>query len=433
MGWVLVAIHGVEPRMLTLPASGSVVLGREAPADLLVDAPSISRRHVAFHVEGEDVFVEDLGSANGSRTVTVVADAARTAQSVDRRLEPNVRTKLEPGVSLHLGNVILVLRKVSEEIATEGDVIARSPAMKKIMELVGRIAPAPLSVLIVGETGVGKDVVARAIHRASSRKDGPFVAINCAALPDQLVESELFGHEKGSFTGALAQKVGLLEAANGGTCFLDEVGELPMAQQSKLLRALEAREVQRVGALKARPIDVRFVAATNRDPARDAEGGKFRQDLYFRLNGMTVAIPPLRERPEDLEPLASAFAQRAAKEMGRPAPRFDEGALAALRAHPFPGNVRELRNVIDRAVALAGSIVSTDHLFLDAARPASVPPPAPAGPRDAERQRILDALAQCGGNQTRAAQLLGISRRTLVTRLGEYGIARPHARSQSDE
>ncbi len=444
-GWELVAIVDGKPTVHPLPSCGAVVIGRGGGSEIDIEHASVSRRHARLAITADEVTIEDLGSANGSRIVTVIADAQRTAQTKVERLERGEPLAVLPTASVHLGSVVVLVRRAvapapAESALTDAaplvpDMVAESPAMKRVLELVERIAQAPLSVLLVGETGVGKDVVARALHAASPRRNGPFVAINCAALAEHLVESELFGHERGAFTGANATKVGLLEAASGGTAFLDEIGELPMAQQSKLLRALEAREVLRVGALRPRPIDVRFVAATNKDPAREsAEGGNFRRDLYFRLSGMTVTIPPLRARPEDVEPLATLFAKSAAKAVGRPVPALHEDALAKLRAYPFPGNVRELRNVIERAVALASDVVHVEHLGLDEALsslPAAAPPPAPLDERAAERQRILDALAQCAGHQTRAAGLLGISRRTLVSRLTEFGIARP-LRSRED-
>ena len=434
--WELVAIAQDRSVVCALPADGSVVIGRggAGAVDLAVDDPSVSRRHATFEIRGGTITVEDLGSANGTRIVEVIADAQRTAQTVAKELAPGQKFIVPPTASVHLGEVTVLLRRASELAARErkGDpeVIARSPAMKHVLGLLERIAQSPLSVLLVGETGVGKDVMARTVHAASPQSDGPFVAINCAALSEQLLESELFGHEKGAFTGALGAKVGLLEAASGGTAFLDEVGELPLTQQSKLLRALEAKEVLRVGALKPRPIDARFVSATNRDPSR--EDGSFRRDLYFRLSGITVAIPPLRDRPEDLEPLAMLFAKRAAAALKRASPTFAEEALVRLRRHTFPGNIRELRNVVDRAVALStNDIIEASHLLIDAVHTTAKTDGHVGDPRDTERQQILDALNQCAGNQTRAAALLGISRRTLVSRLGEYGIARP--RSNRDD
>ena len=432
----LVAIIEGRSSVHRLPARGTVVLGRGNKVDVVLDHASVSRRHACLHL-GEQVMVEDLGSANGTRLVTTRIDAQSTAQTVNQRLEPHVRTPVARTAAIHLGSVIVLVRHVTEEetrpVVPDGMVIA-SPAMKKLFELVDRIAVSPLSILLVGETGAGKDVVARAIHQRSPRGPGPFVAVNCAALPEQLIEAELFGHDRGAFTGATIAKPGLLETASTGTAFLDEIGELPLAQQGKLLRVLEAGEVQRIGALKPRPIDVRFIAATNRDLGREIDGGSFRRDLFFRLAGMTLAIPPLRERREDIPPLARHFATRAAKAIGRPAPEISSNALELLERHAFPGNVRELRNVIERAVALAGeSPIGTEHLHLEppssnqmlAASPAVAAAAVSDPRRKDERQRILDALAQCGGNQTRAAEVLGISRRTLVNRLGEYGIARP--------
>ncbi|HVJ94300.1 MAG TPA: sigma 54-interacting transcriptional regulator, partial [Labilithrix sp.] len=430
--WELIVTIDGRTRVHALPSNGALVLGRSGGSDICVDHPSVSRRHARLLVEPERIVVEDLGSANGSRIVTVIANAQHTAETKEERLEPGSPVVVPAAASIHLGSVVVLVRHAVADAASSvgaaTDIVAESPAMKHVLALVERIAQAPLSVLFVGETGVGKDVVAQALHAASPRKSGPFVAINCAALAESLVESELFGHERGAFTGASAPKAGLLEEASGGTVFLDEIGELPPTQQSKLLRVLEERTVTRVGSVRPRAIDVRFVAATNRDPARDAEEGAFRRDLYFRLSGMTVAIPPLRERPEDLEPLAQLFAKRAARELGRAVPTFHPDALSALRAHPFPGNVRELRNVVERAITLATDVVTAEHLVLGRA-PSSpkvaAQSPAPPTGREAERQRIVDALARCAGNQTRAAVLLGISRRTLVSRLTEFGIARP--------
>lgn len=437
MGWELIAIAGAEPRIHRLPDAGTVVIGRGGAVDVVIDHPSISRRHALVHLEPSQAFLEDVGSANGSRIVSVVAGDAPTAQTLARNLDPGVRVALEPTSSVQLGSVVVLVRRRTEKALDDASVVAVSPAMKRVFDATARVAQAPLSVLLVGETGVGKDVVARAIHAASKRREGPFVAINCAALPEHLVESELFGHEKGAFTGAVQRKTGLLEAANGGTVFFDEIGELPLAQQSKLLRAVETRTVMRVGALEPRPVDVRFIAATNRDPQKDVEEGKLRQDLYFRLSGMPISIPPLRERPEDVVPLVELFAKAASKSLGRKTPRFAESAIAVLRGHSFPGNVRELRNVVERAVTFAEGVVEAKHLFLDAT---VVPSPKETGPkemgkkasREGERERIVEALAACGGNQTRAAALLGISRRTLVSRLADFGIARPRARADED-
>jgi len=346
-------------------------------------------------------------------------------------------------------------------------IVIADPVMQQLYRLVERVAASNISVLILGETGAGKEVVAEALHRRSRRARGPFVRLNCCALTETLLENELFGHERGAFTGATQTKPGLLETAEGGTVFLDEVGELPVSIQVKLLRVLEERKVLRVGALKPRSIDVRFVSATNRDLEAEAARGAFRQDLFFRLNSFTLLVPALRQRPAEIAPLARTFAIRAARELGlETQPTLTPATIAHLERYAWPGNIRELRNIIERAVLLCdGDAVEPEHLPLDkmratvvagpAAGPATwrgatpegqtqpAPCPAPAsstaagrgdgrpgdrdgaGALDEEHQRIVDALDRCAGNQTRAARLLGISRRTLVSRLGRFGIRRP--------
>ncbi len=311
--------------------------------------------------------------------------------------------------------------------------VVRNDAMAAIYRLLDRVAPSQINVLLLGETGVGKEVLATEIHRRSKRSAGPFLRLNCAALTESLLESELFGHEKGAFTGAVKQKEGLLEAARGGTVFLDEVGELPPSIQAKLLRVLEERKVMRVGATTPEDIDVRFVFATNRDLEAEVARGAFRSDLFFRVNGISIVIPPLRERPDELEPLARHFLADAATREKRPAPEFSRDALDSLRAWPWPGNIRELKNVIERALLLAGE----ESLTAEALGLGGVTTPrrdvTPSGPasglRDereaAEKRAVLEALDKTGGNQTKAAELLGVSRRTLVSRLQQYGLTKP--------
>ncbi|MGV3620645.1 MAG: sigma-54 interaction domain-containing protein, partial [Archangium sp.] len=310
--------------------------------------------------------------------------------------------------------------------------VVRDDAMAAIYRLVDRIAPSQINVLLLGETGVGKEVLAAEIHRRSKRAAGPFLKLNCAALSESLLESELFGHEKGAFTGAIKQKQGLLEAARGGTVFLDEVGEMPASIQAKLLRVLEERKVLRVGATTPEEIDVRFVFATNRDLEAEVARGAFRSDLYFRVNGISVVIPPLRERRDELEPLARHFLSDAAQREKRPAPEFTRDAIDALHAWPWPGNIRELKNVIERALLLAGDeTLSSEALGLGVTtgRREVVASTSSSNLRDereaAERRAVMDALDKTGGNQTKAAELLGVSRRTLVTRLQHYGLTKP--------
>ena len=301
-------------------------------------------------------------------------------------------------------------------------------AMKRLYALVDRIALGTISVLVTGETGAGKDIVAEAVHRRSPRAPKTYLTLNCAAFTESLLESELFGHEKGAFTGAAEMKVGLLESANGGTVFLDEVGELPMATQAKLLRIFEERAVRRVGSLKARPIDLRFVVATNRDLEAEVRAGHFREDLYFRLAGVTVSVPPLRERTDEIEPLARLFLARFAAQLGGRTGELSKAALDHLLKYRWPGNIRELRNMMERAALLAnGGRVEPQHLPLEKMGAVWVDA-APAAPQEGGsggRQQIVDALEQCAGNQTKAAKLLGVSRRTLLYRLDAYGLPRP--------
>jgi len=306
------------------------------------------------------------------------------------------------------------------------------------------VARANISVLLLGETGVGKEVLARSIHAHSPRAGGPFMGINCAALADSLLESELFGSEKGAFTGATT-RAGLFEAANGGTVFLDEVGELPPGTQAKLLRVFEERVVTRLGSTRSRPINVRFVSATNRDLEADSQSGHLRPDLYFRLNGVALHIPPLRERLGEIEGLAASFLAVACRDLERTAPLLiSSSALDVLRRYSWPGNIREFRNVIERAAVMCSeSTILPEHLpasLLAATRidtqqtPSAVYSAQPgnsanlhAEKKSFERNRILEMLERCDGNQSEAARQLGMPRRTLVSRLGELGLTRRRA------
>ncbi|HEY0252081.1 MAG TPA: sigma 54-interacting transcriptional regulator, partial [Kofleriaceae bacterium] len=306
-----------------------------------------------------------------------------------------------------------------EPVIESNEIIVVDPQMESLHRMLELVARSQISVLLLGETGVGKEVFARAVHERSTRAAGPFVEVNCAALTETLLESELFGHERGAFTNATATKVGLIEAADTGTVFLDEIGDMPLGTQAKLLRVLEDSQIRRVGAVKSRGVDVRFVAATNSDLEAKVETGEFRRDLYFRLNGVTLVIPPLRERLAELEPLARAFIRRTSSNA-----RLSPPALALMRTYEWPGNVRELRNTMERAVLLSdGGDIYPEHLPSTKMGPRATKPaaidPAQRGSAD-EQQRIIQALSRTRGNQTAAARLLGISRRTLVNRLNEY-------------
>ncbi|HPE88083.1 MAG TPA: sigma-54 dependent transcriptional regulator [Spirochaetia bacterium] len=316
-----------------------------------------------------------------------------------------------------------------EEIETQrrtSSIIGKSPAISRIMELVRRVAPTKASVLITGESGVGKELVADAIHNLSPRADGPFVKVHCAALAESLLESELFGHEKGSFTGAQARKKGRFELANDGTLFLDEIGEINQNVQIKILRVLQDKRFERVGGEETIETDVRVVAATNRDLKEEIAAGRFREDLYYRLNVVNIHVPPLRERKDDIPLLAGAFLREFAEDNGKAVEGFDPKARAALYAYAWPGNVRELRNCIESAVVMAsGGLVTLDDLPPGVSTSASdsdirVPPGSSLA--DAERILIRETLAAQGGNKSRSAEILGIGRKTLYQKIQDYGL-----------
>ncbi|CAN96811.1 sigma-54 dependent transcriptional regulator [Sorangium cellulosum So ce56] len=536
----LAIVAGSTITFAPLPPHGRVVLGRDEGCDVRIDDRSVSRRHAALHV-GPPLRIEDLGSANGT---FVGEPQARALTARTHRLRRLSRESAEVGVGerFNLGATTVVVGRAPGGAAEEpdrgkppADIVLLAPAMLALYEQAARAARSPISVLILGETGVGKEVLARTLHARSPRSSGPYVELNCAALPPSLLEGELFGHEKSAFTGASHARPGLLEAAHGGTLFLDEIGELPLAFQAKLLRVLEDRKVLRIGGRTPRRLDLRFVAATNRDLEAEIARGAFRQDLYFRLNGISLVVPPLRERVAEIGPLAGRFLEEACLQLDqRGAPRISPEALAALEAYAWPGNVRELRNVIERAAVLCAgeSVLPADlppHLMNGATPPSSgaasrpsgtippppplppsgaalppsgaalppsgaalppagaaplssgdappsgraappssratplssgdappsgraaLPPPPPSGaglpPADApppsgdalarlrlemkaaDRQRVVEALERSAGNQTRAAKLLGVSLRTLINRIDEYGIPRPRKRS----
>jgi two-component system NtrC family response regulator len=306
-------------------------------------------------------------------------------------------------------------------------VIAISDAMTKACRTIEKVASTNASVLLVGESGTGKELLARAVHALSPRATRPFVAINCAAIPENLLESELFGHEKGAFTGAVKQTQGKFELANGGTIFLDEIGDMPLALQAKLLRFLQDRVVERIGGRERITVDVRIVCATNKDPAAMIQAGEFRDDLYYRISEVTVRIPPLRDRSGDAVVSARAILDRRASEHGRPVRGFTPGALKAIESYPWPGNIRELENRVNGAVIMTeGKYVSEADLGL----------PGEAGSdlswlnlrlarQRAEQQAIRQALAVAAGNLSRTAELLGITRPTLYDLLEKNDIAVP--------
>lgn len=474
---VVYHLEGVETALLSPGAP--LVVGRRAPSELAVPDASLSRQHARFTLAEEgDVLVEDLGSTNGVWLAGKRVPSAR----------------IKPGDDVVLGNVLACLRVLGAaepaerpvhriSTATDRAPIAAAPAMRAVLELASRVAAASVPVILQGETGSGKEVLARYLHEHGPRRERPMVSVNCAAIPSQLVESTLFGHEKGAFTGAGQRQKGVFEEADGGTVFLDEIGELPPPAQAALLRVLETRRFSRVGSVKEISVDVRVVAATHRDLAAMCAEGRFRTDLYYRLNTVVLAVPPLRDRPEDIEPLALRFLE--GMSAGRSLQLSPE-ALALLLAHPFPGNVRELRNAIEHAVVVAagdtiapadlppalqretatgGALTVSNGQALPPPTlrsPTSPPPPAiprpppvpssPPGPPSAgpppptdsspgdeapaggdlrshlqayEAQILFETLQATGWNQSEAARRLGVPIRTLSHKVKAFGLKKP--------
>jgi DNA-binding NtrC family response regulator len=549
---------------IPLPDRGSLLIGRSAKAEVLIEDPLASRQHARLDV-GDGFTVEDLGSANGTR----VRDAI---------IEPNSPVAVAQGEAIGIGSTVLIVQRSrwspgprrlwshahfenrlkDECVRAEGTsgrfallrvrleggvpwtrifpVLARnvqpphlfatygpndyeallleigndgverfvetlwaelrqaqlsarvgiswyprdgrsadallaranaqlrpSPArvtvpglqtpslpMQRVYDVAVRAAGSNINILIMGETGVGKEVMAQMLHRLSPRAGKPIVSLNCAGLTESLIESELFGHEKGAFTGAVQSRQGLLEAADGGTVFLDEIGEMPLKVQATLLRVIETREVLPVGGRRPRTIDVRFIAATNRNLDVESARGTFRQDLYFRLNGISLVIPPLRERRSEIRELARSFVAQACQDAARPELPIAPTAVAMLEGYSWPGNIRELKNVMERAVVLCDSAeVGPEHLPTEKIRlPREVLSDVETttgnsdGPestltktdlRSLERQRIIEALAACAGNQSRAAKMLGMPRRTFISKLDLYGIPRPQKGGNAGE
>jgi two-component system response regulator AtoC len=363
-----------------------------------------------------------------------VAEHLALALSHERLAEAARRDAEARETAARLEAQVATLTRELESRAGQRRVVGVSKRWKDVLAQAARVAQTETTVLLTGESGTGKEVVARFIHHASRRSRGPFVAINCAALPDELLESELFGYERGAFTGAVSAKPGRIEQANGGVLFLDEVGEMAPTVQAKLLRVLEQREFMRLGSTRVLHADIRVIAATNRDLHAAIGRGQFREDLYYRLGVFEIALPPLRERPEDILELADAFLKEIGETIGRPAAGIAADAKEQLLSYSWPGNVRELRNAIERAVILAdGGYIRSEHLPVTAPREATLSPADPASAFPAgginlealERSLVLKALRQARHNKTRAAKLLGLTRAQLYSRIEKYGLAEP--------
>jgi DNA-binding NtrC family response regulator len=317
------------------------------------------------------------------------------------------------------------LRAAEEQLGP----VAISRRMREVEQVIARVAPSEANVLLTGESGVGKEVFAAAVHRQSARAAGPMVKLNCGAFPANMIESELFGYVKGAFTGAISAFPGMLSEANGGTLFLDEITELPVDLQTRFLRVLQDREFRPLGSTKNLPVDFRLIAACNRPPAQAVQEGRLRQDLYFRLKTFEIEVPALRERREDIAKLTDTFLRRFAQQLGKPTPQLAPEVLELLRAYPWPGNVRELQNAIEHAIVLCdGPVLGPQFLPREIQRPDLAPAPAVATGASQtlggmEREALLDALRRAGGNKKRAAELLGIHRPTLYAKLKRFGIA----------
>jgi len=426
-----------------------VKIGRGREADLQLPDPSVSRLHAKVFRVGRQYFLADLRSRNGThadgKRITQLALEDGTMFQVGpfrihfHRPSSGTSAGEEPTVPPRTGSPIadpadseplrLPKRTDATTVAVHAPfgLIGGSAHVRKLIATIRRVAASDVPVLIEGETGSGKELVARGIHDASARRERPFIVVNCGAISPELIESELFGHEKGAFTGATAQRKGAFELANNGTIFLDEIGELPITLQPKLLRILEQKEVKRVGGNDLLLADVRILAATNRNLREEIARKTFRKDLYFRIGAITVPIPPLRDRREDVAPIARHFLSEMGSSTSGPLSTLSPAALDALISHDWPGNVRELRNAIQRAVVMAegGELSGPDFSFLRPAASSGAETESPSGLsrwEQAERTNILGELAQQMGNKTKTARELGIAKSTLFEKLKKYGI-----------
>ncbi len=390
----LLVVAGTDARRVPLQAR-PVTIGANRGLDLTLLDRAVSGRHARIEPSDDGYLIRDLASRNGTYVDGV----------------PTILARIGPGSRIRVGRTELrvVVRGERGDARADG-IIAVSPRMIEVLEMVERCARLPWPALIVGETGVGKEGVAHAIHMRSARRERPFVTINAAGFSDSMVESQLFGHEKGAFTGASGQHRGVFEQADGGTLFLDEIGELPLSMQARLLRVLETWEIRRVGSESTLRVDVRLVCATHRNLAVAVESGAFREDLYYRLARLPIAIAPLRDRPDDVVPLAEHFLARAQSEVG--ARSFTEAALSCLRAHAWPGNARELRNVVEGAAAFSAGVIDAHDIESTIART-----PGTRERSGASGAGLDMVLRKHAHNQTAAAKELGVPRSTLRDRL----------------
>jgi DNA-binding NtrC family response regulator len=406
--WLVVGAGTPEERRIEIAAI-PICIGSDVAAQICVRDPHVSRRHAEIVATNGSVVLRDLQSRNGT-----YVDGVAVKEAI-----------LHDAATIRIGGTTIRFETEAKTPGPRrmGDAVGSSPQMQQVFELLERLAPSDLTIMLLGETGVGKDVLACAVHDASSRRAGPFIVFDCGAVTPTLIESALFGHEKGAFTGANAAVAGAFERAHGGTLFFDEVGELSLELQPKLLRALEQRKIQRVGSTIELPVDVRILAATNRDLEAEVAQGRFRQDLFFRLSAAVVAVPPLRARLADLPELVDAILAAEGRRL-----RVTTETLDALASYDWPGNVRELRNVLMAAAAMADAdLLEPRHLLLFKQRRRD-PTLAdfPLGGRSLEsieRAAIVQTLKRADGNKVKAAKALGIAASTLYEKMRRYGIA----------
>ncbi|MCI0411173.1 sigma 54-interacting transcriptional regulator [bacterium] len=390
-----------------IPESTKTTIGTAADNDIVLTDDAVSRHHVELVPQPESFLLLDLGSTNGTFVDGV--------QVKEAHIKPQVNIRL--GRSEFLFVYPEVIRRDTHKPV--GELRGSSRHMQHVVDMIRKVSQSPLNVLLTGETGTGKELVARAIHTSGPRYSLPFVVVDCGAIPDNLIESELFGHERGAFTGAVALRKGAFEEAGGGTVLLDEVGEIDFQLQPKLLRVLESRQFKRIGSSKPIGANFRVIAATNRNLKREVKEGHFRQDLYYRLSVLEIALPPLRDRTEDIPELVSHFLLNSSA--GANQKQFTESAMNFLREYSWPGNVRQLRNTVERAVLLA----SQD--MIDVQTVAELLPISSSNPRgvslaDIEKKAITNALQKANGNKTEAAKSLGIAYSTLFEKIKKYGL-----------